>query len=98
MTTPSDKPSITPELVTHIMAYYQRPDCGVGGALHIVLEDGNVDNADVDFCIQYAREQGDAEGERLALILRQMSRTQRTKLYRTRFSSLTYKDASCPPR
>jgi hypothetical protein len=50
------------------------------GSLHIVLEDGNVSDANVRFCVDYAQRNGDLEGERLALILLEMSKTQRRKL------------------
>ena len=52
------------------------------GALHIVLDDGNVDDSSVQHCIEWAVQSSDAEGEALARILLSMSKTQRKKLGR----------------
>lgn len=71
------KPTI-PEVLPDFLAYYRQHPAW--GALHIVLDDGNVLDRDVEFCIKYAAENGDAEGERLARILLKMSVTQRAKL------------------
>ena len=60
---------------------YLRENC-VWGSLHVVLEDGNVGDSSVDYCIESAVAKGDTEGEALARILRDMSRTQRSKLDR----------------
>jgi hypothetical protein len=73
------KPTI-PEVLPRFRAYHIRyPEWG---ALHIVLADGNVSDADVAFCREVAEQRGDAEGLALATLLAQMSRTQRTKLGR----------------
>lgn len=55
----------------------------VWGALHIVLDDLNVEDYHVERASLWAREIGDAEGLELARILRAMSRTQRLKLAHT---------------
>ena len=68
------------EALPLVRKYTARPGNGAGGALHIVLDDGNVTDGDVKFCISHAREMGDSEGERLAEILLSMSKTQRKKL------------------
>jgi hypothetical protein len=52
----------------------------VGCCLHITLDDGNVHDADVDFCVEKAVERGHKECEELARLMRRMSRTQRLKL------------------
>lgn len=52
----------------------------IWGSLHIVLEDGNVNDNNVEFCHKWAVEHGDIEGVKLALILLKMSKTQRKKL------------------
>lgn len=52
-----------------------------GGNLHIVLDDGNVKDSNVQFCLNQAEENGDVKGVELAKILLQMSKTQRLKLY-----------------
>jgi hypothetical protein len=71
------KPTI-PEVIDRFRAYH---DANITwGSLHIVLDDGNVRDDDVTFCIEWAREHDDAEGESLGRILLQMSKTQRKKL------------------
>lgn len=52
------------------------------GSLHIVLDDGNVDDDSVIFSANHALEDGDLFGYALALMLLQMSKTQRKKLGR----------------
>ena len=78
----NDKITITREIVETFAAYYHLPGNGAWGSLHIVLADGNVKDDHVDFCIEWARERGDMEGERLARLLRQMSKSQRGRLDR----------------
>jgi hypothetical protein len=74
------KPTI-PEVLADFKAYFQTPGNGAWGSLHIVLDDGNFRDGDVQFCIDRAIEKGDTEGERLARILLKMSATQRRKMY-----------------
>ena len=70
-----------PEILPLIQAYYQKPGNCNGGSLHIVLEDCNLKDSDVQFCIDYAKEKGDADGMALAEKLLLMSKTQRKKLH-----------------
>lgn len=56
--------------------YYRSP---VGCCLHIVLDDGNVSDDNVQYCVELARERGHAECELLAVKLSFMSKTQRSK-------------------
>lgn len=72
-----------PEVAPMVRAYYGKPGNEAGGALHVVLDDCNVDDASVAFCVNEAIEQGDADGEALARKLLAMSKTQRRKLART---------------
>ena len=37
---------------TYITALYNLPECGTGGLLHIVLDDGNVDDESITFCLK----------------------------------------------
>lgn len=74
-----DKPTV-PEVAPLVRALYASPGGGVGCCLHIVLDDGNVDDKSVDFCLRTALMRGHPECERLALLLRRMSKTQRLKL------------------
>lgn len=76
----ADRP-IVPDVVAVAVAYYAIPGNEVGGRLHIVLDDGNVDDSSVEFCRKAAMEVGDKEGERLAELLARMTTTQRQKVY-----------------
>lgn len=77
------KPTV-PDVRRMAEAYYAKDGNACGGALHIVLDDGNVDDDDVQFCLATAREQHDQDGVTLAEQFLQMSRTQRKKVYTTR--------------
>jgi hypothetical protein len=69
-----------PDVIERFRAYH---DVHLAwGSLHVVLDDGNVRDDDVQFCLDYARDQGDDEGEALARILSTMSKTQRRKIGR----------------
>lgn len=71
-----------PEVWPLVRAYYAIDGNSVGGNLHIVLEDGNIKDDDVQWCLDNARERGDASGVELAELLLKMTKTQRTKLSR----------------
>lgn len=62
------------------VALYALPGHGVGGCLHIVLEDGNLKNHHVQFCVDYAREQDCPTCQRIAADILALSMTQRRKL------------------
>lgn len=40
-----------------------------GGTCHIILDDGNYKESDVEFCVIYSKEQGDYWGEKIAELL-----------------------------
>lgn len=69
-----------PEVAGWVREYYRLPGNSVGGSLHVVLDDKNVEDSNVEFCRRYAIAEGDVEGERLAQTLATMTRTQRLKL------------------
>lgn len=71
------KPTTT-EVLPLVVAVYQRHSGGC--CLHIVLDDNNVTDSDVDFCVKRSHENGHADCLELAERLRAMSRTQRLKL------------------
>lgn len=73
---------LVPEVRALAVAYYAKPGNGAGGNLHIVLDDYNVDNDAVDFCLARAREAGDEDGVRIAEALRRMSRSARLRVAR----------------
>ncbi len=44
------------QLTELIRELYAVPECGVGGPLHIVLDDGNIDDESIYFCMRTMRE------------------------------------------
>lgn len=71
-----------PEFIDRFASYRARSENSAWGSLHIVLEEGNVDDGSVRHCIRYARERGDEDGVRLAELLLKLSRTQRSRIDR----------------
>lgn len=67
-----------PDVVDRFAAYVLRYPAW--GSLHVVLDEGNVRDCDVAWVRAYAREVGDKEGEELACLLAQMTRSQRCRL------------------
>jgi hypothetical protein len=51
-----------------------------GGSLHIVLDDWNLEDDHIKYCINYAKECNDNEAVKLGEIMLQLSMTQRNKL------------------
>lgn len=74
------KPTVS-EVLQLVNQYYSQSKNSVGGNLHIVIEDGNIDNYSIKFCLEQAKEQKDEEGIIIANLLLQMSKTQRKKIY-----------------
>lgn len=75
----ANRPTV-PEVLPVARAYIAKDGNGVGGSLHIVLEDQNVADGHVQHCREYAIERDDADGVALADLLAQMSKTQRSKI------------------
>lgn len=74
-----NKPTV-PEVLPLVWEFAKKNP--VGGVLHIVLDDGNVADHDVEWCVERAYEEGDDAGARLGVILLKMSKTQRKKIAR----------------
>lgn len=71
------KPRV-PDVLPLVRRLYAKNRAGC--CLHIVLDDGNVRDADVQFCVKYAQDAGHPECEELARALLLMSKTQRLRL------------------
>lgn len=67
-----------PDLREDVIAIYRRNP--VGCCLHIVLDDNNIRDSDVEFCLRQAVDEGHELCERVARNLLQMSKTQRLKV------------------
>ena len=74
----SEKMTLTPEIYEAFREYSER--YYAWGALHVVLEDMNLDDYFVRGCMDFAKELGDADGMQLAFTLLQLSRTQRGRI------------------
>jgi hypothetical protein len=74
-----DKPIIS-DILPLVKEYRDKDGNGVGGNLHIVLDDGNINDSDIKFCLERAIETNDVDGIKLAEILLNMSKTQRSKI------------------
>lgn len=73
------KPKI-PEVLPLLRDYAKMQGNGAGGWLHCILDDGNVEDKDVKWCIGGAKSNGDKESVKLGKLLLRMSKTQRRKL------------------
>ncbi len=74
-----NKPTL-PEVIPLMRAYAAKEGNECGGSLHVVLDDGNVNDSHVKFCIQYAKDNNDPGGVKLGETLLSMSKTQRREL------------------
>lgn len=80
-----NKPTV-PDVLPMVRRLYRGDDpCSrgsgsVGGHLHIVLDDGNVEDGHVSYCLEEAMADQCETCVKLATLLRQMSRTQRGRL------------------
>lgn len=74
-----DRPLVG-DVLPHARAVYAR-SC-TGCCLHIVLDDDNLEDRNVDFCVMWALEQNHVDCYVLAVMLRRMSRSQRGRVAR----------------
>jgi hypothetical protein len=78
-------PDRIPDVSQHVpafVAYLQKPENGAGGSLHIWLDDDNIEDSHIQFCLECAESIGDTDGVELARLGLRMSKTQRSKLLR----------------
>jgi len=91
------KPQSWRDMIRPAWSYYNTEGNGAGGSLHIVLDDGNLEDDSVRFCLRWAEGhqskwsaggwvevfvERDEAGVALAKLLLSASLTQREKLYR----------------
>ena len=72
---------VIPDVIPLVKDYYALPNNGAGGSLHIVLDDGNVQDSSIIFCLDICKKNNDEKGIKLCNLLLRMSKTQRRKLY-----------------
>lgn len=66
--------------IQHLFIQYGERNIG-WGSLHIVMDDGNLEDSNIQFCLDYALEEGDWDGVVLAYFLLKQSYEDREKLY-----------------
>jgi len=69
------------EIIKLAKDYYSKEGNECGGSLHIVLDDGNLEDDNIKFCINYAKENNDIDGIKIGELLLTLSMTQRNKMY-----------------
>lgn len=79
-----DRPTV-PDVLPLVRRLYQLD--GAGGPLHIVLDDYNIDDGSIQFCLDALCDETDYDGETVMLsreigtMLLQMTLTQRRRVY-----------------
>lgn len=74
--------------------YYSLPGNGCGGACHIVLDDYNLDDDSINFCIQECLTRGDWFGEALMKRLLQIPTEKRKEFMNVDFQEIDYQEMS----
>ena len=70
------------ELINRIQEFYnEKPENGAGGVLHIVTDDGNMEDSSIDFCIELAEKDGDMEAIAIANDIKALPFEERERLY-----------------
>ena len=67
-----------------VREFRAQPGNEVGGTLHIVLDDLNVDNGSVEYCLHTAIAAEDQPGVLIARLMLECSKTQRLKICKSR--------------
>lgn len=68
------------DVIPLAQAYCAKPGNGVGGNLHIVLEDGNTRTRHILYCRRQCVEKGDVDGLALCDLLLRMTHRQRYRV------------------
>ena len=76
---PADRPKV-PEVSVLVRAYYAKPGNEAGGNCHVALDDGNLDNGGLRFCLAECEYYGDKDGAEIMRLMLQMSRSQRRRV------------------
>ena len=80
MTAPKTYSRTTAEIVELVEAYYAKPGNLAGGNLHIVLDDGNVEDENIEWCRERCLEAGDSDGLLLCTLLAERGRSTRRRI------------------
>ena len=87
MTLDKNRPTVDKVLPLVIALYAMETVCTrgptagtLGGHLHIVLDDQNLESGSVEFCLDIAKEEGCTTCSQIATLMLSMSMTQRRKI------------------
>lgn len=69
-----------PDVIPFFRLYRRMPGHSCWGCLHMVLEDLNLSNADVEYARTWAQTKGDVFASALCLLLLEMTKTQRARI------------------
>ena len=69
------------ELVNRIVEYYKKEGNECGGNCHLVLDDGNLEDSDIQFCKGYCAHADDNEGLSIMSCMLQLNPEERQKVY-----------------
>lgn len=73
-------------LIRRVQKYYEVYGNECGGSLHIVLDDGNIEDDHILFCQEGAKEREDILGEKIAESLLKLSMRDRQWIYEENYS------------
>ena len=76
----SIRPPALPEVDALVERFCAMPGNASGGALHIVLDDANLDNDSIWMCIDQARASGNTDAAALGLVILAVPLAQRCEL------------------
>ena len=71
---------IVDTVVAMLEIYYKKYNCS-GGSLHIVVDDGNLDDNNIEYCIEWANNENDVAGFIIGTLLLKMNMRQRKNVY-----------------
>jgi hypothetical protein len=75
----ADQPTV-PHVAEKLHAYRMTEGNYVGGVVHIVVDDGNVEQAHADWCLDQARANGDPADIEIATLVAALSDAERREL------------------
>lgn len=73
-------------VIKDLIEYYQGlPNKEVGGYLHIILSDGNIEDCNIEFCSNECQKYGDTLGELICDLLYYFTEEEREIMYNDRW-------------
>lgn len=85
----SDRPTV-PDVMPLVWALYDTEHGSCGGHLHITLDDGNIEDSNIEFCIREAAKENCEPCLTIGRLLQQMTKTQRSVVYKRAYEKGTW--------